>query len=358
MKITDDNKSKSLLDLIDCLYCSDDIYDMANSFFTRLNSLFVFHGASLWLIDANNWEMVDVIDYRFNSIDIKQHKDKFIASNVFIKDKKWYKALNCSSIYSAKRLLPNDQNSSCDYNYHTLSVISGIHEQPISVVHLYRMVSDDSFKKDDVTLFNRIAPHLARAIKLDPKKSNADPFGEPGILVYTVDGEFLLRNQRSRDIAPGYSPEKLLALALKQNRSLDKSICCYLRVFKTHPKSLLHWIDNDDLRRNKDDKQYNMVVVTLPFLLRQKIERKLQQSLLSPRELDVALNAIQGFSNAEIASRLYIDETTVKDHLHRVYNKMSVRSRTALVSRVLNLDKELAGMVGRRREMVLNETLL
>ena len=37
-----------------------------------------------------------------------------------------------------------------------------------------------------------------------------------------------------------------------------------------------------------------------------------------------------GLSNREIAAKLFISEATVKVHLHHVYDKTGVRSRTAL----------------------------
>ena len=38
-----------------------------------------------------------------------------------------------------------------------------------------------------------------------------------------------------------------------------------------------------------------------------------------------------GFSNGEIARRLFISESTVKVHVHHVFDKLGIRSRTALV---------------------------
>ena len=52
--------------------------------------------------------------------------------------------------------------------------------------------------------------------------------------------------------------------------------------------------------------------------------------LLSPRERDVYSLLCEGLSNAEIAERLFISEGTVKVHVHHVFDKTGVRSRTAL----------------------------
>jgi ATP/maltotriose-dependent transcriptional regulator MalT len=51
---------------------------------------------------------------------------------------------------------------------------------------------------------------------------------------------------------------------------------------------------------------------------------------LSPRELEVFALLREGMTNKQIASLLYISEATVKVHAHHIYDKLGVRSRTAL----------------------------
>jgi len=57
-------------------------------------------------------------------------------------------------------------------------------------------------------------------------------------------------------------------------------------------------------------------------------------AILSPREKEVVHGVVQGLRNAEIAARLAIAESTVKLHLHTVYSKFRVQSRTALMARL------------------------
>jgi DNA-binding NarL/FixJ family response regulator/tetratricopeptide (TPR) repeat protein len=53
-------------------------------------------------------------------------------------------------------------------------------------------------------------------------------------------------------------------------------------------------------------------------------------STLSPREREVYDLLCQGLSNSEIAGRLYISPATAKVHVRHVYDKLGIRSRTAL----------------------------
>ncbi len=55
------------------------------------------------------------------------------------------------------------------------------------------------------------------------------------------------------------------------------------------------------------------------------------EELLSPAERRVAEAVASGMSNREVASSLYVSERTVEFHLHNVYRKLKVRSRTQLV---------------------------
>ena len=56
----------------------------------------------------------------------------------------------------------------------------------------------------------------------------------------------------------------------------------------------------------------------------------LDRDVLSPREREVMLLAIKGLTNKVIARELNITEGTIKLHLHRIYQKLGVKSRFAL----------------------------
>ena len=64
-------------------------------------------------------------------------------------------------------------------------------------------------------------------------------------------------------------------------------------------------------------------------------------SLLTERELQIATLVAQGNSNKQIAIHLKISEWTVSSHLRRIFIKLCVDSRAAMVYRCANLLHQL-----------------
>jgi ATP/maltotriose-dependent transcriptional regulator MalT len=61
---------------------------------------------------------------------------------------------------------------------------------------------------------------------------------------------------------------------------------------------------------------------------------------LTPRERDVYGLVIEGMSNREIGRLLFIEESTVKVHVHHIYDKLGVRSRLTLMMQA-KLDEQV-----------------
>jgi DNA-binding NarL/FixJ family response regulator len=54
-------------------------------------------------------------------------------------------------------------------------------------------------------------------------------------------------------------------------------------------------------------------------------------SQLTPREAEVLKLMVEGLSNSEMATRLFVSLTTVKSHVASILRKLGVRDRTQAV---------------------------
>lgn len=68
-------------------------------------------------------------------------------------------------------------------------------------------------------------------------------------------------------------------------------------------------------------------------------------TLLTERELQIVQLVAQGHSNKQIAHRLHISEWTVSTHLRRVFAKLDVDSRAAMVYRCYSLLDNLEQLI-------------
>ena len=60
--------------------------------------------------------------------------------------------------------------------------------------------------------------------------------------------------------------------------------------------------------------------------------------ILSDRENEVLAQLIAGYSNREIADRLFVSENTVKTHIASVYSKLGVNRRSQAIGRARELN--------------------
>ena len=70
------------------------------------------------------------------------------------------------------------------------------------------------------------------------------------------------------------------------------------------------------------------VAATEPFVLNDK---KLGETGITPRELEILELIAQGMSNREIAEKLFVSENTVKTHSSRLFDKLGAKRRTQAV---------------------------
>jgi DNA-binding NarL/FixJ family response regulator len=82
-------------------------------------------------------------------------------------------------------------------------------------------------------------------------------------------------------------------------------------------------------------------LTAMPAVLRHRVERV----AFSHREREVLRLAVTGHTNAEIADRLFLAESTVKSHLSSAYRKLGAGGRNDAASMIFDPDECLADMV-------------
>ena len=73
-----------------------------------------------------------------------------------------------------------------------------------------------------------------------------------------------------------------------------------------------------------------LVTGALEKLLQRETTKTEAVQELSPREIEIIKQVAAGLRNTEISNKLFISEGTVKIHLHNIYLKLGVDSRTKL----------------------------
>lgn len=72
------------------------------------------------------------------------------------------------------------------------------------------------------------------------------------------------------------------------------------------------------------------IVEKLPDLMGQKKTFDYEQYNISEKEFEIIEEVAKGYSNKEIAARLYLSEGTVRNYLSTILEKLSLRDRTQL----------------------------
>ena len=73
-----------------------------------------------------------------------------------------------------------------------------------------------------------------------------------------------------------------------------------------------------------------LVSSAMEKLVQRETARNDAAQVLTPREIEIIEQVAEGLRNTEIGQKLFISEGTVKIHLHNIYQKLGVDSRTKL----------------------------
>ncbi len=336
------NSADCMLDFVTRLHMQNSLSEIARELFATLRQLIPFESATISPIDMHSYEMLPSVGYGCDNTEMMLYLERFAEHPL---------QLNKGTRLSTIKRPPGSSPAEFEeFRHHTpfehaLCVLSGWRERPLAALGLHRTVKQKAFTNEEIEILNRISAHTAHAIALQQAMTRQDAQFDVGVFVFSGDDRLLFRNDTSYQLMPDTPPDLVLSLAMAGAVWRNNTKTVRLRIQPLRRNSILHWLSlRSEQRRygtlsSKITGEIKIITAQL-FQRRTNLTSRLKRYHLSPREAEVALGVIRGMSNAQIADDLHIDECTVKDHLRKSFEKLAVRSRTSLVSKVLGLDTE------------------
>jgi len=119
---------------------------------------------------------------------------------------------------------------------------------------------------------------------------------------------------------------------------IDNSIEIYVGIIAVLFMLLGIWVANQMSKPQVQTVFIEKEVVLEPLSAPIVNETELQKLNLSTREYEVLKLLAQGYSNAEIAERLFLSLSTIKTHVSNLFVKMDVKSRTQAIEKAKRLN--------------------
>lgn len=119
---------------------------------------------------------------------------------------------------------------------------------------------------------------------------------------------------------------------------IDNSIEIYVGIIAVLFMLLGIWVANQLSKPQVQTVFIEKEVVLEPLSAPIVNETELQKLNLSTREYEVLQLLAQGYSNAEIAERLFLSLSTIKTHVSNLFVKMDVKSRTQAIEKAKRLN--------------------
>ena len=236
-------------------------------------------------------------------------------------------ATNLTDIISPRRL--RDSEYGTDFQpfagvFYESCIMLGSQGDPLGVMGLHRQQSDRDFSDREKQIIQHVLPHLARSFHLLDLTQGRFPSPEVGQIVLAEDGHALRMNDEAKRILNGQPPYVIPAPHDDARPTFFSTPMGIYRV-----RSVFHQPE-----RNQQ------TLFLAPWPPRHFLESKLGVLGLTRRQQEIALLAIRGLSNHDIAERVFITEQTVKDHLHDVFERLTIKRRSELVAKILGLAPE------------------
>lgn len=364
-----------LLQIIERVYLAADDGEMVHSVFTTLRELMSFASGVFMPANANTLELQQGLCFDCRPADMDTYLAHYAPLDPFVLRQPSPVLLNQTMRFSD--VITTREVARSEFSeflrlvpyHHAIGILTGLGQQPVAVFSLHRQRDERDFSAEDLAVLDCIGPHLARAITLRCRLSDSAQQAETGILVFGATGKALYVNVVARRVLGTTPPQALLAALPAQGSGVIKlaSQCFRLSRMPWTTASLLRRFAMQEAAADPIDgaqadegpverwsaatrqRAGAIIVVVEPFRQRLDLLRRLAHYGLSPRQCEIAVWALRGLVNGEIARQISIGEQTVKDHFQEIYSRVGVRSRTGLLAKVLGTSGAMPTERGERR---------
>ncbi len=325
---------KAILDIIDTIYSIPDKGAMFSAVCIKLRKLIHIHSAVFIPTDSKTGEFL------VNSYEIFHNHEKsmlaylshyapldpFVASGLV--NRQFNDAKSITEVIPEVSLVKSEY--ACDFLrpladriFYVLGSNICAQGDKVGVVGLHRRKHQGDFSGHDKEVVNILLLHMAHSIRNHHLMHGFDlTKEESGVIAVGEDGNPFYMNETARLALKGKLAKVIPEPGLGRAPAFFRDGRGAWRV-RTVP-----------LGRGK---KRGRVILLERHPPEHKLHPRLTQFHLSRREEEVAMLAVQGLSNLEIAQHLFITEQTVKDHLHHVFGKMKIKRRGELAARVMGL---------------------
>lgn len=327
---------KRILGVIEHIYCEPDRTTLIQGVFERLDRLIGISTAEFFYYDAETrtFQLEDHIRFRgplkpvelFTAYYWQLHP--VVQSDRFLRDLEAHKT---TDVISPTKLADTEYGH--DFmpltpHFYELSANLRSQGDLIGSIGIQREKSGHDFTEREQEICNILLPHLSHALhNLDIREAlltNRDR----GIILVEADGTPPTMNDEARR-ALGGRP-----IGVIPQPSLGSE-----PVFFTTEAGTFR-VCTVPIREGRKLK----LVLLEPQPADRDLLEKLNAFGLTKREQEVAVWAVRGLSNKEIADKLFVCEQTVKDHLQGVFEKMKIHRRSELAAKLLGLaHKNISG---------------
>lgn len=221
-----------------------------------------------------------------------------------------------------------------------------------AVVALYRTQNQKPFDEQDQARLMYLRPYIIHAYQatngIDFEPS---PNGESGVLIMDTQGKLLYQSPEAKRILHQARYPRLLIESRGQDRllmrlaELSRNLQNIFLGCDAPPPSFSHAGPNGQFTFRAywlagcQNGPEGLVGITVehrqPLTL--KILQAMRETPLSPAQKEVTLLLAQGLAFERICERLHIKQTTLKDHIRKIYLKLDIHQREELLPKLLAL---------------------